>query len=85
MGFSKYLDALHELHKSAKYSYKCFKYTYETYISFKWHKKLNLDTNFSNMLLKFTISHKKIVRLANFMCRYSRVSLSGIHDLDELQ
>ena len=25
MGFSKYLDALYDLHKSAKYSYKCFK------------------------------------------------------------
>ena len=25
IGFRKYLDGLHELHKSAKYSYKCFK------------------------------------------------------------
>ena len=33
-------------------------YTYETYISFKWHKQIYLDTNFSNALLKFTISHK---------------------------
>ena len=33
-------------------------YTFETYKSFKWHKKIYLDTNFSNVLLKFTISHK---------------------------
>ena len=31
-------------------------YTYETYISFKWHKKINLDTKISNMLLKFIIA-----------------------------
>ena len=29
--------------------------TYETYISFKWHKYFIMDTKFSKVLLKFTI------------------------------